>query len=319
MQPSGRTTVSAVVGAYDAERWIGETVQAILDQTRPAEEVIVVDDGSSDGTAAELARFGRRIRVITRANGGCPAAFNTAFAAAQGDFVAICGADDVWEPDKLERQLAALAAHPQIDFAATGALNFGELEGPWEPHPPSGLVDSAAFLQTLYRRNIICASSVLLRRDLFRRLGPFVESVEGERFACDDYEYWMRCLAAGACFYYEPAALVRYRRHSANATRDKPWVHRSRLHVHERYRDDVADRRVARRVLAGDLAELARGELDGGDPLSARATFARSLRCSVSARSLAFCALLSLPRGTARRAILAATGAKRAVQALSRS
>ena len=126
--------ITAVVGAYNAKEWIGETVSAILSQTHPPDEVIIVDDGSTDGTADELARFGGEIRVVTQLNGGCPAAFNRAFAEAHGDYVAMCGADDVWEPAKLERQVAALTEHPEIDVAVGGAWNFGMVRRPVVAH-----------------------------------------------------------------------------------------------------------------------------------------------------------------------------------------
>ena len=141
-------TVSAVIGAYNAQEWIGETVQAILSQTHPPDELIVVDDGSTDGTLGELRRFGDRIAVLSQRNGGCPAAFNSGFGKARGDFIAMCGADDLWEPTKLERQLAALSSHPQIDVAFGAARVFGsaqEQERIQVPPPARGCSTPASY------------------------------------------------------------------------------------------------------------------------------------------------------------------------------
>jgi glycosyltransferase involved in cell wall biosynthesis len=312
-------TITAVVGAYNAKKWIGETVSAILSQTRPPDEVIVVDDGSTDETMGELARFGGEIRVLTQSNGGCPAAFNRAFAEARGDYVAMCGADDVWESDKLERQVLALAAHPEIDVALGGAWNFGLLHGPWLPTPGEGLLDSRQFLRTLYRQNIICASSVLIRRSLYLQLGPFVERSDGERFACDDYDYWLRALASGAVFFYDPRVHVRYRWHATNATRDQLWVHRSRFRMHRWHADGVDDPALVGAVLARDLAVIARAEVDAGDYRGARASFAASLRHKITPRALAFALLLSLSERHARRTIQALVTSKRRLRALART
>ena len=295
--PARAPTITAVVGAYNAREWIGETVAAILAQTRPPEEVIVVDDGSTDGTARELRRFGDAIRVVGQANGGCPAAFNRAFAEARGDYIAMCGADDVWEPAKLEYQAAALAAHPEIDIALGGARVFGSDESfdGFRAPTATGLLDCRRQLRSLYRANNLCASSALIRRELYRRLGPFVEHAGGERFACDDYDYWLRALATDAVLYYDPRVLVGYRRHEGNATNDKRWMYRSQYRMHRWHAGEVDDPRLVRAVLASDLFSIARGEVDARERRRARAMFLASLRQRVTLHALAFVLVLALP------------------------
>src|SRR6476619_6144156 len=108
MSEKPEPTVTVAVAAYQAEQFIAQTLESILAQTRPPDEVIVVEDGSTDGTPGVLERFADRIRIIRQANSGCAASFNTAFRHARCDYVAECGADDLWEPTKLERQVAAL-------------------------------------------------------------------------------------------------------------------------------------------------------------------------------------------------------------------
>jgi GT2 family glycosyltransferase len=288
-------TVTAVVGAYNAERYIHETVESILCQTRPADEIIVVDDGSTDATPRELRCYGDRIRVVTQVNGGCPAAFNRAFSEARGEYVAMCGADDVWEPTKLERQAAALREHPEIDIAFGGSWSFGFAEAPWPDPPRDGIQDRYEFMPALYRENIICASSILVRRSLFQQLGPFLELVDGERFACDDYEYWLRALAAGAVFYYGPGIHTRYRRHADNATNSQAWLCRSRTATHRLHADATADQRLVAETLARDLRLQARADVTDNEMGRARDTFVASLRYERNLRALAFAGLLSLP------------------------
>jgi glycosyltransferase involved in cell wall biosynthesis len=328
-------TVSAVVGAYNAERFIAETIDAILAQSRPPDEVIVVDDGSSDRTARVLEGYGDAIRVVCQENGGCPCAFNRAFREARGDYVAMCGADDVWEPHKLEWQLEALRSRPEIDVVFGAADNFGALGAPWPAPPETGIQNRRTLIETLFRDNIICASSVLIRRSLSRRLGPFVEGfgpvddsfwtdtlgmdgiTTNSRFSGDDYDYWMRALQGGAVFFFDPRLLVRYRRHDDNVTKDSLWVQRSICHVHHWHADLVEDRRLRRSVVAADRFHLGRLLVDAGHPAQARTAFVASLRLRLRPRGLAWALLVSLPERVRRQLISAIHSLKGALPGAS--
>jgi glycosyltransferase involved in cell wall biosynthesis len=282
--------ITAVVAAYNSERWIRETLEAILGQTRPPDEIVVVDDGSTDGTADELARFGDAIRIVNRPNGGCPAAFNTAFANATGDFVAMCGSDDVWEPRKLEWQVQTLGRHPQVDVLFGDARLFGLGDGTYAKPPGSGVLDGRALADALYRENIICAPSIVIRRSLFERLGPFVED-----FGADDLEYWMRSLRAGATFFYDERILLGYRRHDSNLSSRLLWMQECTHDVHRWYADFV-DPELARETLATDLFKIGRSLVDEDRLDEARRAFRDSLRHELRPRALAWSAVLAMPR-----------------------
>jgi glycosyltransferase involved in cell wall biosynthesis len=105
--------ISVVIPAWNAEATLGETLASVAAQTRPADEVIVVDDGSADATAAIARAAG--VRVVSQANAGGAAATNAGTAASGGDLIAFLDSDDVWTPDKLALQMAALAADPVLD------------------------------------------------------------------------------------------------------------------------------------------------------------------------------------------------------------
>ncbi len=295
-------TVSAVVTVYNAERYIAESLTAILSQTRPVDEVIVVDDGSTDGTGEVLARFRGDIRLVRQANRGHAGALNRGMGEARGDYLAKCDADDIWEPDKLERQAQTLLSHPETDIAFSAIWIFGEAEEPLGldsfGDASTGIMDRHRFARTLYRDCVICPSSTLIRRRLYERLGPF-----SEQLVFEDYDYWMRALRAGAAFYYDPARLVRYRRHAGQLTSD---VLRTRASLHEvrtLHADLVEDRRLVRSVCADDLFRIGRLLVDQGSPREARRAFRRSLRYGFSdiasatsgARALAWVGVLSLP------------------------
>ncbi len=169
-------SVSVVVPAYNAERHVAETLSAVLSQSHSPDEVIVVDDGSTDGTADELARFRGEVRVLSQANRGAAGAHNTGFTAARGTYVARCDADDVWGPDKLERQLDVVRRHPEVDIALGAAWVFGREERLFAEPPGEGILDERAFRRTLYRANVVCASSALIRRDLFEKLAARISA-----------------------------------------------------------------------------------------------------------------------------------------------
>src|SRR4051812_39485005 len=108
MTPPPRPLVSILIPAYNAERWIGDSIASAVGQTWKRTEIIVVDDGSSDGTAALARRFeADGVRVITQKNQGAAAARNTAYGMCRGDYIQWLDADDLLDADKIERQLNA--------------------------------------------------------------------------------------------------------------------------------------------------------------------------------------------------------------------
>jgi glycosyltransferase involved in cell wall biosynthesis len=176
-------SVSAIVAVYNGARFIADALSSIVGQTAPPDEVLVIDDGSTDGTGDVVARF-PRVRSLRRdANGGQASALNWGVASARGAYLAFLDADDVWAPDKLARQLAAFEEDPALDVvygqARTRILGGGG-DDAWtklglpsavhrgragEPSQGSPLEDRVlpAFLP----------SAMLIRRAAFARVGDF--------------------------------------------------------------------------------------------------------------------------------------------------
>lgn len=119
--------VSCVIPVYNGERYLGEAIDSVLAQTSPVDEIVVVDDGSTDGSSAVAEGYGGPVRCVRQDNAGPSAASNRGVEAADGEVVAFLDADDRWRPQKIERQLACLEANPDLAVVFAHVLNF------WEP------------------------------------------------------------------------------------------------------------------------------------------------------------------------------------------
>lgn len=292
-------SISVGMPAYNAERWIGETLETVLGQTSPAEEIIVVDDGSTDQTAAVARSFGDPVRVVRQSNGGPSAAYNRAFAEATTDYVAMCPADDLWEPSKLEWQRAALAADPRIDVACGGARTFGLEQIDFPRSSCTGMCNPETLRRELYDVDLIAAPTAVVRRELHARLGAFREDL-----ACEDYEFWLRALRARANFFFDPRLMVHLRMHGGNLSSQALAMWEMNHRIHRMYADDVADSALVERTLARDLRTIGRCRLGLGRHDDARRAYRASLRYERRPSAAAWLLALSAPAsGMAVRAV----------------
>ena len=186
-------TVSVVIPAYNATATIAAAIESALAQTRPPDEIVVVDDGSKDDTSAVVERFGPVVRLVRQANAGCGQARNTGAREARGTWLAFLDADDLWLPTKLERQLPE-TADPRIAVVVCRMYNEeGQLLG------------RRLTFDDLWTRNDAIVSSSLVRRSAFEQAGGFWK----ER-ACEDYHLWLRLTADGWDMANVPEDLVVY-------------------------------------------------------------------------------------------------------------
>jgi teichuronic acid biosynthesis glycosyltransferase TuaG len=232
--------VSVVVPAYNAQRWLGATLQSILAQQAVALEVLVVDDHSTDGTAALVREFearDARVRGLnTAANSGGPAGpRNLGIEAARSGWIALCDADDLWHPRKLSLQLACARAD-DATLVCSAIADFADGTNPLavldKALPPS-LPARALHLPAMMLKNRIATSSVLCRRDAILAAGGFDT---GRRLvAVEDYDLWLRLLAhrdLRAVRIDEP--LVAYRRFPGSISANKGRQALKVLHVLKR-------------------------------------------------------------------------------------
>ena len=289
-RPAG-PTIAAVVPAYNEETWIGEALRSILDQTDPPDEVIVVDDGSSDGTARRVAEFGDSVRLVAQPNAGCPAAFNTGFEAASSEYVALCPADDVWEPRKLEWQREVLRAHREVDVAFAAARTFGPMQVPLAEFDFEGVLSGDALRRRLFSDNVIPDPSAVIRRVLHERLGGYRADLSGG----EDYEFWFRALRDGARFYADRRVVVSLRQHGGNLSAQAARVWDVRHQVHRMYAEDLRDPDFTSAVIADDLRRLGRMQLGLDRVDDARASYQASFRERRSPVAAVALAALAVP------------------------
>jgi glycosyltransferase involved in cell wall biosynthesis len=244
-------SVSVVVATYDQARWLEETIESVRAQTYADWELIVADDGSTDGTAGLVGRFrdDARIRYLPGAHAERAAARNRGLAAATGELVAFLDADDTWHPDKLARQVAALAAAPEA-AACYAVARF--VDGAGRPlrvrKPPRAL--SGQLFPRLVRGNFIILASVVVRRRCLDAVNGFDATLPV--LGCEDWDLWLRIARRWTVVGLDEE-LVRYRVHDANTRAEQ--VMASGLAVLDRL---YADSGVAREAGIGRAAARAR-------------------------------------------------------------
>jgi glycosyltransferase involved in cell wall biosynthesis len=180
--------VSVVIPAYNAEKYIAETLQSVFDQTYGNYEVVVVDDGSQDGTLELLQSYAPKIRVFSKPNGGPASARNVAIQNSDGELIAFLDSDDIWFKDKLEVQVQFLCENPAVGLTYSEALMVGQDAGESAEHK-IGFTESPTFCKLLYG-DFIPNSTVMIRRPCVEKVGLLDESKE--LIAAEDYEYWLR-------------------------------------------------------------------------------------------------------------------------------
>jgi glycosyltransferase involved in cell wall biosynthesis len=171
----------------DGVPWVGEAVASVLGQSAGDLELIVIDDGSRDGTPALLAAVADpRLRVERRPPAGLTASLNRALALARAPLLARLDADDLALPERLARQRAFMDAHPEVGLLGAGACEVDETGRKVAVQMPPP--DDAALRAALIRRNPFIHSAVMARRALVERAGGYDESVP----VAQDYDLWMR-------------------------------------------------------------------------------------------------------------------------------
>jgi glycosyltransferase involved in cell wall biosynthesis len=268
--------VSVIMPAYNVAPYIGEAIESVLNQTFDDLELLIVDDGATDGSdvIADLyASRDRRIRVIRQANAGISAARNHGLRVASSPVIAVLDSDDVWEPVYLQAQMAILRDHPEVDIVTGNAWFLGSnLDGrparPWpDPRPAPKLADiladeTAVFIMSVFRRQV------------YESVGPFDESLRTN----EDYDFWLRAACDGFVFYRNDRPLGYYRRRDDSLSADELRMLPGILQVFRKLRPHLLNRPHELAILDAQIARFetehvaaeARGAIEAGDFAAAR-------------------------------------------------
>jgi len=203
-------TFSIVIAAYEAAGTIGAALDSALEQTLPAHEVIVVDDGSKDDLDAALAPFANRITVLRQGNKGAGPARNAAAAAARGEFVTILDADDRYHPGRLAALAELAMERPDLDLLCTDArlLVEGRPVGTFAAQTPFAVADQrGAIFESCF-----VGGWPAVRRERFDAVGGFDESLR----IAQDWDCWLRVILAGAAAGFVDEPLYDYFLHGGS-------------------------------------------------------------------------------------------------------
>ena len=207
--------VSIIIPTYNCRRWLGEAIDSALRQTYPHCEVIVVDDGSTDGTG-ELVRtcYGEQVRYFWQENQGVAQARNQGMAEARGDYLQFLDADDLLLPEKIATHVHFLEAHPEYGVVYCDVLQFLEDDrGHTWPWPRLHRFRSGNILDGIVDSDYLLPHMLLVRRSWADVVGPFDHTLPSN----EDWDWFLRLAVAGARFYFldgEPMALYRCHRTS---------------------------------------------------------------------------------------------------------
>lgn len=235
--------VSVIIPAYNSERFLTAAVESVLAQTYPEVEVIIVDDGSTDNTAALADTLAEqdgcvRIKVLKQENSGQAAARNAALQVARGELIGFLDADDVYLPNKLRDQVSFLQNHPEYDLVHADYYICDENLEPITLHhkgqPPLPFPDLFVY------RNWFPPVVPLLRSSLVKKVGGFDVAFRG----AEDWDYWIRC-AQVSNFGYLPSAVAKYRTHSGQHHMRPGRIHKTLQIINKHYSKDKRKHRLS--------------------------------------------------------------------------
>lgn len=255
--------VSVVIPTYDRIETLPRSLDSVINQTFSDWELIVVDDGSNDGTDEMVLRDYSAVRLHRQERTGVSSARNAGGALASGEWIAFLDSDDAWLPEKLERQLSSLATEPELRLSHTDEI---WIRNGMRVNQPKEYAKSGGHL---YRRCLrlccICPSSVLIRKDFFEELGGFDEAFP----ACEDYDLWLRITAREPVHYLDQALVRKYGGHEDQLSTTVWGLDRYRIRALEKILSEkilsVQDQLLTKETLIKKLRILISGARKRGN------------------------------------------------------
>lgn len=273
--------VSALVPVYNGERFLAQALDSALAQTLDNIEIVVVDDGSTDASAAIADRYAlqhpRRVRVVHQANQGLPLARNAAIAIARGRYLALLDADDIWLPDHLATCVDVLERNPAVGLVHADAEDIDADGKPFalDDHARWGRESRDPYKAILLRRQHVVCPTAVFRRSVVENVGTFDPIFN--RLGCEDRDLWLRIAEVSDLVYIE-GLQAQYRIHGANMSANSERMWRARKLLVDKYAVRPRGHQLHRQALAAIDADLGHELAMAPEPRPALAAFARALR-----------------------------------------
>ncbi|MBI2995188.1 MAG: glycosyltransferase [Candidatus Melainabacteria bacterium] len=200
--------VSIIIPTYNRENFISETIESVLNQTFKDFEIVIINDGSTDNTKKKLEKFNTKIKLINQANSERAVSRNNGVKNSNGEYIAFLDSDDLWEKDKLEKQVEILDKYKDmvLVYSQCSRINENGIKIKTAKRQLEGY--SGNIFEKLLLRNIISSPTPLVRRDFFEKTIGF----QTQYVPYEDWEFWLRFSLFGK-FYFIPERLARYRIH----------------------------------------------------------------------------------------------------------
>lgn len=276
---SSPPAISVVIPAYNAAQYLSEAIESVLSQTHQDFELIVVDDGSTDGTEDVVQRYGDRVGYLRQENRGPGAAKNLGIKNSRGSLIATLDADDRWLPDKLEKQREYMQSHSEVGLVYSNCSTFDSNGIMTEAYDGTHRkVYRGQVFDKLLLKNFIASITVMIRRECLERVGLFPEHLK----ISEDWHLWLRLAKEYQVGYIsDPLAMYRWQTQSLTWNYAASYPYRLRVleEIENLYRDYFQTRqRLIRRARGGVLMRYGYALFNAGDFKNSRDKYIRSIR-----------------------------------------
>lgn len=239
--------ISVIIPTYNRANTLPRALDSVLAQSRPANEIIVIDDGSSDETCSLIQSDYPQVVYLHQPNAGVSAARNLGIKQAKGDWIALLDSDDEWLPEKLEQQADAINAEPEYQLCHCDEIwiRNGKRVNPMKKHSKSGgwIFDRCLPLCA------ISPSASIIKKSLLEALGLFDESLP----ACEDYDLWLKVCSQQPVLYIDEPLLKKYGGHEDQLSQKHWGMDRFRIQALDNVLDNIElkadDRQAAIQML----------------------------------------------------------------------
>lgn len=212
-------SVAAIIATYNYGRFLGDAIESVLGQTRRPDEIVVVDDGSTDDTAEVVARYAHEgVRYIYKENGGVSSARNVGIRETTSELIAFLDSDDKWLPEKIALQVRHLEQHPEVGLVTGGEWETAEDGSRVWRMERKPFASVRLYPRILVENAIGSPSLVMVRRACLERVGMFDEEVG----LAQDWDLWIR-IAKDCAIGVLDKPLILYRRHGASMSSGPAW------------------------------------------------------------------------------------------------